>query len=997
MKKICFGKNITTVNSRMSNLTDNIKSSLREVYRFPQNLVDVSNCFNGCVNLTKFEAELPNTIKNMSSSFEGCGNFYKNVAIPTDCIDMSRSFKGAGIKGSINIPDKVVDMRESFKDSKLEAVSFNENISHFNNFQESFVNCKTLAYIYGNLPQNIVNAEGSFKNTGVTEVNFFRENSFVNDGKDMFKGCSNLKSSSVDLNINYANDIFNGCYQLQTVKNIYAEVMDNSFKDCRNLKTIGNIKGNSFSNSWNGCSNLQAMGVISGNLNFNNSFNGCSNYSNVVYLNPNSINDSNQEDYEFLVSHPLRIYGRGHGYDMEMKLQNSHNLKGDYISGYCDPDEFDTSSNSDYSFGVYKGNTENLVIPRYMRKNLLDDSTKYIPNFYQSFNGKNFAEVKIYGNSKFSTNCFANQSTSFMNILDNPDFYIDSDGTNSCFGDGISKGLNNCVVEFHGGNTTPVFANSGVMSFNPSCSISNIKDYSFSGCFSLNSLGTNSEEFLSKIDVFGDGSFKDCNNLSMIINISNASIIGNEAFKNVEQSNKIQFPTNPKNLIVYNNAFNGCYGVREISEIYSGFAIQGDAFYNIGKTKDQDGTIVLNPINILVSEGTMYTNAFSNLHINNFKGRTLYGSLFAGNFPTSLTNVTFTTYNSVSSLYGSYVKNITIGYSYGGNHNLLFSNLSYLRNIQLNGSVYINGPIRNSPNIEHITGDGFINYSENSYMRTWLPLGWFSSMPKLKTLNIAGNVYEDSFIHNCPNLENISIKGIVHVNQSISIFADCYNIKNIKIGGFTGSDVGYSGKHFGKLFNCYSVKQTKKSSSSIAYNTLVNNILQSLPAYNIPHAISIGNSSYSEWNDITDRKEYIYSYNTILYYGSSNLKIENINIGNWRDASLYNQNIRYYGLTQGLNNLKAIQINSIGLNNYYPELQLNWFSNTPNLNNINLYNIYGGTAYCTNWFNYYSNGVRDTNSQLKMYLTTNGGTVSYGSSANWKSGVNIYVNGVQKI
>ena len=90
----------------MSNLTDNIKSSLREVYRFPQNLEDMSNYLNGCVILTRFEAELRNTIKNMSSSFEGCGNFYKNVAIPSDCIDMSRSFKSSGIKGTMYIPEK---------------------------------------------------------------------------------------------------------------------------------------------------------------------------------------------------------------------------------------------------------------------------------------------------------------------------------------------------------------------------------------------------------------------------------------------------------------------------------------------------------------------------------------------------------------------------------------------------------------------------------------------------------------------------------------------------------------------------------------------------------------------------------------------------------------------------------------------------------------------------------------------------------------------------
>lgn len=987
MKKICFGKNITTVNSRMSNLTDNIKSSLREVYRFPQNLVDVSNCFNGCVNLTKFEAELPNTIKNMSSSFEGCGNFYKNVAIPSDCIDMSRSFKGAGIKGSINIPDKVVDMRESFKDSKLEAVSFNENISYFNNFQESFLNCKTLAYVYGNLPQSIVNGEGSFKNTGVTEVNFFKENSFVNDATNMFESCFNLKNVSVDMNTNCINGAFN---------------------NCRNLQMVGNIKSNGFLNTWGGCSKLHTIGVISGNLNFDNSFNGCSNYSNVVYLNPNSINDSNQEDYDFLASHPLRIYGRGHGYDMEIKFQNSHNFKGDYISGYCDPDEFDVSSNSDYSFGTYKGNTENLVIPKYMRKNLLDDSTKYIPNFYQSFNGKNFSEVKIYGNSKFSTNCFANQSTSFMNILDNPNFYIDVDGSNSCFGDTDSTGLKDCHVEFHGGDTTPVFANSGIKYFNNSLPISNIKDYSFSRCLDLDSLNDDSESFLSNINFFGNEAFMGCSNLSMKINLSNASVVGNNAFKNVEKAPAIQFPSISRTLKVGDNAFNGCYGVREISKIYNDFILGNSIFYNIGKTKNFDGSIGINPINLIESESLQNNTCYlQGLYINNFKGTMLNYSMFEGSFPQSLQNVIFTEYNFYSNLYGSYVQNITLDYGSTADHRNLFSNLPNLKNIHTsNMSIGIGKSIVNSPNIEHITGAGFCGANEDIYRpSTWLSLSYFSHMPKLKTLNIAGCISNNTYISNCPFLENVSIKSSPTViNDTYGLFNDCYNIKNITIKSL----LNYSYKHIGELFFKEKLTKWSESHSEYSYNTAKINIafnyaMSNLPINAMPVRYYISNSSY--YYDFYEY--YISNYGVTVYYVPQPLKLENVNIYSYNGITRREGYLNHYsfGVTNGLNNLKTFKTNIHYYVNSssYDSNQNGWFSNTPNLNYIkihvnNTYRYpYEFNLYSNNWFDVYSNGVRNTNNQLNMYLSSYGGSIYYGNANNWKSGVSIYVNGVQKV
>lgn len=997
MKKICFGKNITSVNSKMSNLTDNIKSSLREVYRFPQNLVDVSNCFNGCVNLTKFEAELPNTIKNMSSSFEGCGNFYKNVAIPSNCIDMSKSFKGAGIKGIINIPDKVTDMMESFKDTNLEAVRFHDNISFFNNFQGSFMNCQSLTYIYGNLPQNISNANSSFKNTGVTEVNFFKENSFINDASSMFESCSNLKSASVDLNMNYANDIFNRCAKLETIMNIYSENMDNSFKDCKNLKTVGNIKGNSFSNTWRGCSNLHAMGVISGNLIFNNSFNGCLNYSDIVYLKPDSINDYNQEDYDFLVSHPLRIFGRGHGYNMEMKFQNSHKFKGDYISGYCDPDDFDISSDVNYSFGEYKGNTEILVIPRYMRTNLLDDTTKYIPSFYQSFNRKNFSEVKIYGDSNFSTNCFTNQSTSFMNILGNPNFYIDPDGTNSCFGDVNSTGLKNCRVEFHGGNTTPVFANSGVVSFKNSSALLNIKDYSFLKCFSLNSLGTNSEAFLSNINVFGNSSFQDCNNLSMIINIYNASSVGNSAFKNVENSMKIQFPnvSSAKNLVIGNNAFEGCYGVRSISEIPAYTTIRGGAFSNIGKTKNKDGSLSINAINSLTIFGYINASGLKNLYIREITG-CVDSYSFGFSFPSTLTDLNYTGSYFNYYLNGSYIKNITItNPSENYDWSQFLSNMSYLTNIHSDTPMYMSGPIINSPNIEHITGAGVKNFGENEFQATWLTLGRFSNMSKLKTLNIAGNIYQGSYITNCPNLENVSIGGTLYVT-SISnngVFGNCYNIKYVNLSRVCTDRYNSSYKHFGYLFEYFKIsKGCGKYSYEQSVSNIVNKVLPDLPNGYIPYHIDVTNEWIQEWNG----DDCLYIYNANMFYGPNDLKLENINVDNWNQATYYSSSSEYYGLTQGLNNLKSVNIGHLApvSGEYFGNIvQKYWFSNTPSLNNINIYSS-GMYIHPYNWFASYANGVANTNNSLIINIkTSSSGGVATPAASKFKSGVILNANG----
>ena len=700
MKKICFGKNITTVNKKMSNLTDNIKSSLREVYRFPQNLEDVSNCFNGCVNLTKFEAELPNTIKNMSSSFEGCGNFYKNVAIPSDCIDMSRSFKGAGIKGSINIPDKVVDMRESFKDSKLEAVYFNENTSHFNNFQESFLNCKTLAYVYGNLPQNIVNAEGSFKNTGVTEVNFFRENSFINDASSMFSSCSNLKSVPVDLNAHYLNDAFN---------------------NCRNLETVGNIKSNGFSNTWRGCSNLKSIGIINGVLNFNNTFNGCSNYSNVVYLHPyfdgtdNSYLSIKDLDRNFLNNQALKIYGLGHGLENELNFQNAHLEKGDYISGYCDPDDFDNIEG--VNFYNYNGTSEDLCIPKYFRRDLLDDTTKYTAVFADSFKGKSFNSVYLYGGNyenSFHTSKINNQLSikSFANI-----------GNNTFSSSNIKKfDINTQYI----GNYS--FSNATIENGFFHHDMLSIGESSFYN----SNLGTINTYRISNI---GPNAFRGSKNGTISAYISDDSITIGDIMENAFRDSSTVLKNTSYSLVgnIYNNAFRNSTKINEIN-LNTVKSIGEYAFYD---------TYIENlyvPDNIIFYNNTFAgMNSLTNLNVD------ILNIYPFGNFPSSLKDVVLRNPNqpvsSTNKLYS--VENITM----------------------LNGGDITDYQFYGLSNLKIFNSYGLPNVATHA----------FEGCSNLSMISDLNNVKGTAF-KNCYNLKKIHIKGEI----SKGALAGCMNLTDLE-------------------------------------------------------------------------------------------------------------------------------------------------------------------------------------------------------------------------
>ena len=60
MKKICFGNGLTAVNGNMCNLTNSTSGKkIEKVYRFPNDLINISNVFNECINLCNIKGEIP--------------------------------------------------------------------------------------------------------------------------------------------------------------------------------------------------------------------------------------------------------------------------------------------------------------------------------------------------------------------------------------------------------------------------------------------------------------------------------------------------------------------------------------------------------------------------------------------------------------------------------------------------------------------------------------------------------------------------------------------------------------------------------------------------------------------------------------------------------------------------------------------------------------------------------------------------------------------------
>ena len=917
MRKICFGLNISATNGKMTNLTDSnvVKEQLQKVYRLPNGLIDINGCFQNCLNFVSLEAEIPNSVKYMSSSFEGCEKFFKNISIPEECIDMTKSFKGSGVKGTITIPKNVVDMPESFKGSKIEKINFLERVDNdnINNMKESFKDCSNLLTVEGFLPSSVDMAGAAFSNSGIKNINFLKEQHYINSADGMFEGCPQLNN---------------------VVNHLYVNKGDNIFRRCSNLQYVNNIKGNSFINSWNGCSNLKAIGVISGDLNFNNTFVGVDNYSNAIYLNPTSLN-LQDSDKSFLDITPLRIYGTGHGLGYELSFQNAHNYKGDYISGYCDPDDFENIT--DNCFLNYQGNNNDLYIPRYFRSNILDDSTKYHPVFNGTFKNKIFNNVYI-DVTNIGDKTFENTHINSLKIGD-------LEMSNSSFCNTFINDLNIYGTSINIGNYA--FLNSKILSGKIGISEGRI-----------NSIGNNafqdtqgSLEFISNdIGMINDSAFY--NYQGNINSNYSGNIIGNNAFYNATIQNGINL-TRTKN-------------------------IGENAFYN------SDIKQLNIPDNINLATNAFYgMNLLTDLNIYD-----LNAQYFGQIFPSSLKNVVMrnTVQNVESTQLLKSVQKITMlnGGDVLDNQFMGLSNLKYFYS-------------KNNPNIGNNSFTDCFNLYTISNVGNVLNYA-FSNCFNLNYLNSTGHIGVNA-LKNCLNLQHLEAKinsymfntGFAHIGQLWGDYEVIYNSPT-QPREVVGNEIfisQYNAPYYDYLYINMSQKLINSNIYLTSYSqeSYVNRVFANIKTLkNIDFSygvwgnrvfnIVIGCDNLINYN-INQRSNW-YLPDPDIIKGANNIKNINFNFAGGRswlnatDDSVFQRTINYLSSIPTLNN---VNFGSIGFNNL----------NSVTFNNLNVYNYSSNITVLPDVYNGRSrNGEEHSNFYSNFIIPTK--YIGINSHPIWDSG-----------
>lgn len=574
MKKICFGNGIKAQNNKMCNLTVSIKGSLKEVYRFPKELKNISNCFNNCANLSVFNANIPNSIENMSNSFNSCKNLFKDISIPSNCTNMAYAFSNVPASGTRIIPRKVINMTGAFENSKINEVTFNNR------------NSTELS--------SVINMASAFSNSSLENITLI-DNLKIGNAYRAFSTCP-IERIWSDLNVDNGCEMFKAS-NIKSVQNIKSNSANSMFLSSVYLNKVGTIESNNFNYTFDNCRSMKEIGNITGNLAFKHTFRNCGvgdtgagSYSNVIYLKPTSLSfldeGSTSEiptDRNFLYSHALRIYGRGHGLENELNFINAHAKDGTYISGYCDPSQFVSGKYT----GV-TGTTIDLCIPEYYRTNLLDATTKTSFNVSNSFQGNTFNSVYLFGGN--ITNAFKG---AIINSL-----HVKSSIKNIHENAFNSAKITNAVLPDLINIKNSAFFNANIINELKTFSISNVGNKAFFNAKigNFNTLGFSRKMFDICDDAFGNST----------VNISNYDLknIGNNAFRNSS--------------------------ISEVSIVGSGTL--GSHIFNNTQITDLD----------VPKYGTIAESAFSGMiHLQNLQIYDLNISQFGGTFPTSLKKVIF--------------------------------------------------------------------------------------------------------------------------------------------------------------------------------------------------------------------------------------------------------------------------------------------------------------------------------------------------------------------
>ena len=225
-------------------------TELTEFPKLPDTLINMRDCFNGCIGITSI-SYIPDSVTNMQGTFFNCSNLAEVLNFPTFLENMNNAFRGCKSLNSIpnSFPDKIETMSSAFRDCS--------------NLKES--------------PPKIPDT--------------------TTDIANLFYNCTNLKKSlnTIGNNVITMNEVFSNCINLQevpaTIPNSVIN-MESAFYNCKKLEKGPTILSNNVTNityTFFGCTSLINLPEIIPHsvINMIQTFNGCSSASGNIEINAN--------------------------------------------------------------------------------------------------------------------------------------------------------------------------------------------------------------------------------------------------------------------------------------------------------------------------------------------------------------------------------------------------------------------------------------------------------------------------------------------------------------------------------------------------------------------------------------------------------------------------------------------------------------------------------------------------------------------------------------
>ena len=238
-------------------------SNFNQPVNIPNSITRMGGTFSGCSNFNQ-PVNIPNSVTVMSYTFDGCSNFNQPVNIPNSVTDMYYTFYGcSNFNQPVNIPNSVTDMSSTFGSCS----TFNQLVNIPNSvtgMAHTFYRCSNFNQPV-NIPNSVIIMSGTFSSCSNFNQPVNIPNS-VTSFDNTFYGCSNFNQP-----VNIPNSVtslymtFFNCNNLNQPVNIPNSVtsLDNTFYNCASFNQPVSIPNSVrvLYRAFGGCTTLESSTV----------------------------------------------------------------------------------------------------------------------------------------------------------------------------------------------------------------------------------------------------------------------------------------------------------------------------------------------------------------------------------------------------------------------------------------------------------------------------------------------------------------------------------------------------------------------------------------------------------------------------------------------------------------------------------------------------------------------------------------------------------------